>query len=70
MFFFLHAEAARGGHEEVVKYLFENGANLNERTNEGTGGTPLYWSTTKYGKDHPVTQFLESVGALNIGPEL
>lgn len=63
-------EAARGGHEHVVKYLSENGANINERSNNGMGGTPLYLSVKNHGEKHPVSLFLENLGALNLGPEL
>jgi prolyl 4-hydroxylase len=63
-------EGARGGHVEVVKLLVEKGANINERTNEGKGETPLYWSIVENGEDHPVSQFLMELGALNVGPDL
>jgi ankyrin repeat protein len=36
-------EAARSGEIEVLKFLVEHGADVNERTNEGAGGTPLFW---------------------------
>lgn len=63
-------EGARGGHEEVVRLLVERGANINERTKEGRGETPLYWSIKENGEDHPVSQLLLSLGALNVGPDL
>lgn len=63
-------EGARGGHEDVVKLLVDHGANINERTKEGKGETPLYWSIKENGEDHPVSQLLLSLGALNIGPDL
>jgi len=63
-------EGARAGHEDVVKFLVDQGANLNERTTEGRGGTPLYWSIEENGEDHPVSQLLASLGALSIGPDL
>ena len=63
-------EGARGGHEDVVKLLVERGANINERTMEGRGETPLYWSIKNHGVDHPVSQLLMELGALNIGPDL
>jgi prolyl 4-hydroxylase len=61
-------EGARGGHESVVRLLVEKGASINERN--GEGATPLYWSIKQNGVDHPVSQFLMELGALNIGPDL
>ena len=63
-------EGARGGHIEVVKLLVDKGANINERTQDGIGGTALYWSIDEHGEDHPVSQFLASLGAISIGPDL
>eukprot|EP00571_Detonula_confervacea_P012213 CAMPEP_0172297392 /NCGR_PEP_ID=MMETSP1058-20130122/432_1 /TAXON_ID=83371 /ORGANISM="Detonula confervacea, Strain CCMP 353" /LENGTH=525 /DNA_ID=CAMNT_0013006541 /DNA_START=229 /DNA_END=1809 /DNA_ORIENTATION=+ len=63
-------EGARAGHEDVVKLLVDRGANLNQRTREGKGETPLYWSIQENGADHPVSQLLVSLGALSIGPDL
>jgi len=37
-------EAARGGRVAVIKYLIDEGAQINERTNFGTGATPLWWA--------------------------
>jgi prolyl 4-hydroxylase len=61
-------EGARGGHESVVRLLVNKGASINERNTEGA--TPLYWSIKQNGVDHPVSQFLMELGALNIGPDL
>ena len=63
-------EGARGGHVEVVKLLIDKGANINERTRNGKGETPLYWSIAQNGEDHPVSQMLLELGGLNIGPDL
>jgi len=63
-------EGARGGHEDVVKLLIDRGASINERTREGKGETPLYWSIKENGADHPVSQLLVSLGGLSIGPDL
>jgi len=62
-------EGARGGHLEVVKFLVENGADVNALTGEG-GGTALYYAKQKFEDDHPVVAFLESLGALAVGPDL
>lgn len=62
-------EGARGGHLEVVRYLVENGADVNAITDNG-GGTALYYARQKFEDDHPVVAFLESLGAVEIGPDL
>lgn len=62
-------EGARGGHLDVVKLLVENGADLSART-AGDGGTALWLAKQTFEADHPVVQFLEELGALDIGPEL
>jgi ankyrin repeat protein len=66
--FQLH-EGVRGGHLDVVKYLVENGADVNAKTNNA-GGTPLWWAKKSLEENDPVISFLESIGALEIGPEL
>eukprot|EP00978_Attheya_sp_CCMP212_P000967 scaffold2027_cov52-Attheya_sp.AAC.2 len=63
-------EASRGGHKEVVELLVKHGAELNLRTDEGFGGTALWTAIEEHGEDHPVVDFLQSVGALSIGPDL
>lgn len=63
-------EGARAGNKEIVKFLFEKGANVNERTDSGVGGTALWWAKKQYGKDHEIVSFLESLGAQDLGPEL
>ena len=62
-------EAARAGEAEVVDYLIKEGANVNDRTNDGTGGTPLWWAQQLFDDDHPVVRVLQRNGAVNIGPE-
>ena len=63
-------EGARAGHEDVVQLLVDRGASINQRTNQGAGGTPLYFSIQDNGEDHPVSQLLLSLGGLSIGPDL
>lgn len=63
-------EGARSGNKEIVKFLFENGANVNARTGGGIGGTALWWTKQEHGPDHEMVSFLESLGAQDLGPEL
>jgi prolyl 4-hydroxylase len=37
-------EAARSGRTNIIEYLVEEGAEVNDRTNEGKGGSPLWWA--------------------------
>jgi prolyl 4-hydroxylase len=62
-------ESARGGHLEIVKLLVEHGADINVKS-YGSGATALWWAKQTHGDDHPVIEFLESLGALEAGPEL
>mmetsp|Transcript_7159 Transcript_7159/g.8293 ORF Transcript_7159/g.8293 Transcript_7159/m.8293 type:complete len:475 (+) Transcript_7159:72-1496(+) len=62
-------EGARGGHLEVVKYLVNNGADINAITTSG-GGSALYYAKKKFEADHPMVTFLESLGGIEIGPDL
>lgn len=63
-------EASRAGHYDVVRLLYQNGANINHRSSRGRGGTPLFYAKGYLGEDHPVVQFLVENGGLEIGPEL
>jgi hypothetical protein len=49
--------------------LVENGADINAQTGND-GGTVLWWAKKNLEEDHPVVAFLESMGALEIGPDL
>lgn len=62
-------EGARGGHLEVVRYLVDNGADINAKTG-ADGGTALYYAKKKFDEEHPVVAFLESLGAIEDGPDL
>lgn len=63
-------EASRGGHVDAVELLLAHGADINARTHEGKGSTPLHVAVSALSEKHPVSQFLISQGALNLGPEL
>ncbi|KAL3910851.1 MAG: hypothetical protein SGILL_007525 [Bacillariaceae sp.] len=62
-------EGVRSGHLDVVKYLVDSGADVNAMTGTG-GGTPLYIAKTHLEEDNPIIAFLESLGALDVGPDL
>jgi len=63
-------EGVRGGFEEVVKILVEKGADINQTTGGAGGMSPLYIAREENGDDSPIVEFLESLGALSIGPDL
>jgi Ankyrin repeats (3 copies) len=67
--FALH-EAARAGHTRVVNYLCElmDQNEINTRTNDGKGGTPLWWALHMFNEDHPTVKALIKHGAKSIGP--
>ena len=62
-------EGARGGHLTVVQLLVAKGANVNERTHDGKGGTALFYAFDSHGKDSSVARFLQSHGAVLIPPD-
>ena len=61
-------EAARAGRTEVIKYLIEEGANVNVRTNFGRGASPLWWAEERNGYNHESASVLRKAGAKRIGP--
>ena len=63
-------EAARSGKMEAVQFLVENGVDVNARTWQDKGSTPLNLAVKHLSEEHPVAEYLRSVGALDIGPEL
>lgn len=57
-------EAARGGHLHIVKILVEEGgASVNELTNFGEGSSLMELVLENHGHDHPLMDYLDSVGA-------
>jgi Ankyrin repeat len=56
--------------QQVVELLVSRGADINARTHGGYGETPLRIAEQHLGAAHQVVQYLKSMGALSIGPEL
>jgi len=63
-------EAVRSGHVDIVSFIIDQGGDINARTGNGIGGTPLWWSKNTHGDQHVMTDFLSSLGGLDIGPDL
>jgi prolyl 4-hydroxylase len=63
-------EAARSGHVKIIIFLLEKGADINERTNNGSGGTPLFWALNQYGENHAAVKALKERGAISIGSDM
>lgn len=63
-------EAARSGSAKVIEYLVEHGADVNERTNEGKGATPLWWAEQFHDENHAAVKLLRRLGGVNVGAEL
>ena len=64
-------EAARAGQLDVVRYLVEeHGADVDSVTNHGGGSSPYNIAAHAFSADHPVSLYLMSKGAKNVGPEL
>ncbi len=61
-------EAARGGHQEVLEWLLQEGANINQRTHKGSGGSPLWWAKKFRGNKHKIVAYMEEHGAIEIPP--
>ena len=61
-------EAVRGGHTDAVKLLIANGAHKDARTGrQGEGFSPLNLALVTHGEDHPIIDYLRSIGAQDIG---
>jgi len=63
-------EAARSGHVDVLEYLLKEGAKVNERTNNGEGGTPLWWAEKKPEKNREAIELLKKYGGLSLQPKI
>lgn len=55
--------AIAGEQLDIVKFLVERGADLNFRTSDGTGPSPLNIAVLELGEDHPITKLLIELGA-------
>ena len=63
-------EAVRAGHHEMVKFLLDAGADVNELTNHGSGFTPLALAKQHHTEGHGIFDILASYGGVSLGPEL
>ena len=61
-------EAARSGHTEVIEYLIKEGADVNARTNNGNGASPLWWAEHMLPNTHPAIALLRRHGGVAIAP--
>eukprot|EP00558_Chaetoceros_sp_UNC1202_P011579 CAMPEP_0197240252 /NCGR_PEP_ID=MMETSP1429-20130617/6576_1 /TAXON_ID=49237 /ORGANISM="Chaetoceros sp., Strain UNC1202" /LENGTH=407 /DNA_ID=CAMNT_0042699851 /DNA_START=1 /DNA_END=1224 /DNA_ORIENTATION=+ len=62
-------EGSRSGSLEVVEFLAAQGVDVNARTHDGTGYSPLAIVEREWGDEHPLYEFLSSLGAFEAGPE-
>ena len=67
--FSVSSEAVRGGHIHVAEYLIKKGLDINFRTHNDTGGSPLWWAKKIHGNDAEMVFYLESKGAKLIAPD-
>lgn len=61
-------EAARAGHVDVIKYLLQEGAQVNERANHEEGGSPLWWAERKGKQNAKAVALLKEYGAVSLAP--
>jgi len=61
-------EASRSGNAEILEYLLEEGAKVNERTNSNKGGSPLYWAKKNPKSNAKAIAVLEKHGGVVIAP--
>lgn len=59
-------EAARGGHEDIVRILVEHGVDINERTDWGEGQSVLSLAYEHHDEDSSFVAFLKGLGAVAI----
>jgi prolyl 4-hydroxylase len=63
-------EAARSGHVHVLEYLLKEGARINERTNDGEGGNPLWWAEKNAEKNREAIKLLKKYGGVSLQPKI
>lgn len=63
-------EAARAGHADVVRYLLKEGAQVNERANDGEGGSPLWWAERKPKENAKTISVLKEHGGVSLAPKV
>jgi ankyrin repeat protein len=59
-------EAARAGRTHVIQYLLDEGAQINERTNDGRGASPLWWAERN--QRHDSVELLKKHGGVSLAP--
>jgi prolyl 4-hydroxylase len=63
-------EAVRAGRLDALALLVEHGADINAITNRGEGVSPYNIAMRSFSPEHPISQYLYDMGAVNVGPEL
>lgn len=56
-------EAVRAGSKDAVKFLVDNGSDMNSRTHHGEGSSPLALAIEVLTERHPVSKYLMEIGA-------
>lgn len=63
-------EAVRNGSLDVINFLLsQNNVDINARTHNGHGPSPLWIAIDTHGLNHPVTRRLQELNAINHSPE-
>jgi prolyl 4-hydroxylase len=60
-------EAARAGKSEVIELILQQD-NVDERTNDGDGGSPLWWAEHVLDPDHEAIAVLRRNGGIAVAP--
>jgi prolyl 4-hydroxylase len=62
--------AVQLGHLPLVQFLISKGADRDIASRDAYNATSLWWARSLYSSNHPIVQFLQRIGAIDIGPEL